>query len=385
MKFDEGHSPRDNKEYTGYVSRLKLKDSKSVEKSHIVGLAQAGWWEMYNKASKEDRVKFPKVMTALKVGDEVYLASSLKGGNYIYEGREGPREEKPNEKIGETHYGKFTTVLEENAPDVMNALDQCRQESIKTILKTTRALDKQGAGKDEWTVSRKKGVTSRGGGQWNSAVGGRRKGKPPGDTKPKTGNTLIQHKNDGACGEIMASLEYYLIDEQPSLTTLDVRPTVVAWSEDIEKTGKVKDNGNDGIKPPCDSTDPEKADKGCGEGWGCLAFTGTKGMKFEVIPKGTEPALLKEGDFDIVKAPTFPTPQKRTRNTQSNPEHRGPEQKGPEHKDPEQKGPEHKGPEQKGPEHKDPEQKGPEHQDPKQKPNKKPNKKPKKPKKTQIS
>jgi len=52
----------------------------------ISSLARYGWWQMNKLWVKDDvDVKLrPTVMTALLVGNEVYMSSSMKGGKFIY-------------------------------------------------------------------------------------------------------------------------------------------------------------------------------------------------------------------------------------------------------------------------------------------------------------
>lgn len=329
--------------FNGYATRLELK--ASVTDKHIAGLAEAAWWEMYNqfkedvKASPADRAlatRLPTVMTALKVGNEVFLASSLKGGGYIYD-RNGLKElDDKLKKEEETNKEGFTSVLRDTQglEELMEALVNCRKESIeRTKTKQINTPEKQS--------SKHKGQGPRRGGSASSNSDKNRGPSPqqsdPGANKSKkkdpsqgsrntaggsTGSSsqtspgLLKHRNEGACGEIMASLEYYRLNPTKSLKNLEKesKPTVVAWEEKAGKdktkvlTGKVNHGG---IKPPCGEKSLTDED-GCGEGWGCEAFTGKKGMNFHVVPTGTPSSYLKEDQIQVLSVPSFPVPKKST-------------------------------------------------------------------------
>ncbi|KAA8645135.1 hypothetical protein EYZ11_010978 [Aspergillus tanneri] len=396
--------------FNGYAAHLKLKSSSSVTEADIAGLAEAAWWEMFDlyiKNPPKDKAKqkgLPTVMTALKVGDEVFLASSLKGGGYIYD-RDGIAKlaASPDELRGKNE--EFTSVLKEKAPDVMNALISCREGSIATTQQEqTSAPEKRGltgkgprrggstssnndrktgtgqqqskngqgqrnsqGGSTSSNNDKKKGTgqqqSNNGQGQSNNGQGQSNNGQGQrnnqggstssnNDKKKGTGQQqsnngqgqsnnqggssttgsidqipqgFLKHKNEGACGEVMASLEYYLLNPTKSLKNLPEKPTVVAWEEKTEKdkknpkipSGNVFKEGG-GIKPPCDNTlfkpkDPDHGkslteEDGCGEGWGCKAFVGPKGLNFKVVNK--TPTYLKKDQIEVLKdVPTFPVPK----------------------------------------------------------------------------
>ncbi|KAI9043620.1 uncharacterized protein KD926_003390 [Aspergillus affinis] len=345
--------------FNGYASHLKLKSS-SVSEADIAGLAEAAWWEMFSQArtDKAKLNKLPTVMTALKVGDEVFLASSLKGGGYIYD-KSGLSKLVANPGEQRDKKEEFTSVLKDSAKDVMDALISCREGSIATTEpEQTSAPEKRGptgkgprkGGSTSSDKDKKTGTgPNNGQGQRNYQGGSTNPNKSQGQSSNGQGQSnnqggssttgsnnpisedLVKHKNEGACGEIMASLEYSLLNPTKPLKNLPEQPTVVAWAEVLEKvpknpndrkspkmiTGEVLKTG--GIKPPCDNTiwNPKDLSQhgksltdedGCGEGWGCAAFVGPKGLNFKVVDK--KPTYLKKDQIEVLKdVPKFPVPK----------------------------------------------------------------------------
>ncbi|KAE8378063.1 hypothetical protein BDV26DRAFT_292541 [Aspergillus bertholletiae] len=271
-------------DFTEYTSIVRFKKGTKLTEEQIVGLAEAAWEEMLSDHTQKGKKKFngnkiPRVMSALQVGDEVYLASSMKGGggdSYIYTEKETQKvdekkpkkadEKKPNGSgsknvkdkkkqpqtpapktpVPEDEFAEFTNVLKNNAKDVMQALKEVSIDS-----KDHKKQKEQPAGKPY---------------------------------------TLDQHRVSASCGEVMASLLYRLENKNKDLRKTKVdkqKPKIVAWSR-VNQDGKLMEKGS--IMNPCGSpsnTDAQNA-AACGENWGCKAFTGPAGMDFDVIKKSVK-------------------------------------------------------------------------------------------------
>ncbi|KAF5864130.1 hypothetical protein ETB97_008536 [Aspergillus alliaceus] len=299
QKF-EIKNPNDSKSKAKFLvfgSRITFtdtKEAKSITDGHIVGLAQAAFKEM-TSTKIPSKVKMPTVMSALQVGNEVFLASSMTGGwgTYIYTAFEGQRPVPPTgQNTGAEAYGEFTNVLTENAPDVRDALQAC---SIK-------AVDQHG--KRDWELTNTTEASITGQGLMNT--------KQSGESLLPRGpdENIIQHRFNANCGEIMASLAYRMTHNKKTdkLRHLTPKPKIVAW----EKT-KVGEN----IKPPCEHKDGNKEEDKCGEGWGCGAFTGKAGMDFEVIKPEVKPIDVNDAAFPKFKvhAVDFPKLKKSEKKT----------------------------------------------------------------------
>ena len=316
QKIDDLNKPAKAKKssFVEYSSILTFKDGSKITNDHVVGLAKAAWLEMYNMHLKENKDKvnkatLPTVMSAMKVGNDVYLASSMKGGGgrYIYVAREdadkgetdkgkttdkgkdadkgkktdkgkdtdkGKKTDKgkdADKDKAEDKYGEFTSVLKDNAEDVM--------EALKAV--STQSQGHKGG----------KGAANSNGG------------------------TVAQHRTQASCGEVMVSLEYRLDHKHDKLrkTTYEQnkvkhKPAVVAW-EGLQNGKLMKGGGK--IKPPCGKDVDVQDDDYCGENWGCAAFTGPPGMDFEVIA-AANPKDPSAEDFPAFthKNVNFPTPAK---------------------------------------------------------------------------
>ncbi|OGM48427.1 hypothetical protein ABOM_003395 [Aspergillus bombycis] len=292
-----------NKKFLLYRSVVTFKDGNKVEDKHIVGLAKAGWDrmnELYNAETNPNRANRPTVMTAMKVDNKVYLASSVTGGsgNYIYQGFEDNGYE-----------GEFTSVLNA-APDVKAALEAVSAESKEKDKKTTDKGKKTAAKVDKRTNGQQSAAgSSSGQGATNT------KKKQPATPK------IAQHTMNAGCGEVMASLEYQIDQKGAALRNKSPKPTIVAWEG--EKGGKPIKNKYNGqitdgmtgqMKPPCGN----KSKDGCGKGWGCKAFTGEKGMNFKVIEHVkdlTDQTIMLPGtegfpQIVAITHPSFPPPDK---------------------------------------------------------------------------
>ncbi|KAB8222336.1 hypothetical protein BDV33DRAFT_201590 [Aspergillus novoparasiticus] len=308
----------DKSQFIEYSSILTFTDGSKITNDHIVGLAKAAWEEMYVKhmAKYKNKATVPGVMSAMKVGNEVHLASSMKGGGsrYIYVAREenlkpdsgkktpgtdkkpgsdkknpadkknpGSDKKTPTDSPAENQ-GVFTSVLKENAKDVMEALIDVSKQSQGHKNGKTAAVEQAASG------------SANGQGSKNT-----KGGKPPSDP------TIIQHRTSASCGEVMVSLEYRLAHKQDTLRKKTPKPKIVAWVGD-------KETGNKGkILDPCGkSKNPKKQDDdACGENWGCAAFTGPAGMDFDVIPsaKPIDPSTKGFPKFTHRNV-DFPTPAK---------------------------------------------------------------------------
>lgn len=319
---DVNKPPKAKSEFIEYSSILTFKDGSKVTNDHIVGLAKAAWAEMYKLHMHDNQnvlntATLPGVMTAMKVGNEVHLASSMKGGNgrYIYVAREenlkpdsgkktpgtdkkpgsdkknpGDKKDPGSDKKTPTdppaeNYGEFTSVLKDNAKDVMEALIDVSKQS-------------QGH-KNGKTAAVEQAATSSANGQGSKNTKGK---NPPSDP------TIIQHRTNAGCGEVMVSLEYRLAHKQDILRKKTPKPAIVAWGG--LKGGKVMTNGGE-IRPPCGQSPKKQDDDACGENWGCAAFTGPAGMAFDVISsdKPIDPSTEGFPEFTH-KNVKFPTPAK---------------------------------------------------------------------------
>ncbi|KAF5856228.1 hypothetical protein ETB97_007681 [Aspergillus alliaceus] len=292
------HNPNDSKNKAKFLvfgSRITFTNPKeAIEAEHIVGLAQAAFKEM-TSTKIPITFKMPTVMSALQVGNEVFLASSMTGGwgTYIYTAFEGKRPVPPSsENTGAEAYGEFTNVLTENAADVRDALQAC---SIK-------AVDQHG--KRDWELTNTTEASITGQGLMNT--------KQSGESLLPRGpdENIIQHRFNANCGEIMASLAYRMTHNKKTdkLRHLMPNPKIVAW-EKTKKGGK--------IKPPCEHKDGNKEEDKCGEGWGCGAFTGEVGMNFTVIKPEVKPIDVNDVAFPKFKVDTidFPKLQKSKKKT----------------------------------------------------------------------
>ncbi|KAE8423635.1 hypothetical protein BDV36DRAFT_290308 [Aspergillus pseudocaelatus] len=293
-----------NTKFLVFGSRITFTDPKeTIEAEHIVGLAQAAFEEM-TSTKIPSRMKMPTVMSALQVGNEVFLASSMTGGwgTYIYTAFEGERPVPPSgQNTGAEAYGEFTNVLTENAPDVRDALQAC---SIK-------AVDQHG--KRHWELTNTTEASITGQGLMNTKQSGE-------SLLPRGPNeNIIQHRFNANCGEIMASLAYRMTHNKKTdkLRHLTPKPKIVAW----EKT-----KGEGKIKPPCEHKDGNKEEDKCGEGWGCGAFTGKVGMDFEVIKPEVEPLDVNDAAFPKfqVHAVRFPKLKKSKKKTPEPSDHQKP-------------------------------------------------------------
>ncbi|OGM41707.1 hypothetical protein ABOM_009906 [Aspergillus bombycis] len=327
--IDDLNKPAKGKKnpFVEYSSILSFKDGSKITNDHVVGLAKAAWMEMYNmhleaNKKKVNKATLPTVMSAMKVGNEVYLASSMKGGGgrYIYvareetddgkttdkgkdtdkgkktdkgkdadkgkktdkgkdadkgkktdKGKDSDKGKKTDKDKAEDKYGEFTSVLKDNAEDVMQAL------------------------KDVSTQSQ-----------------GHKNGQGAANSN---GGTVTQHRTQAGCGEVMVSLEYRLEHKHDKLRKTQYeqdkkkhKPTIVAW-EGLQN-GKLI-NGGGKIKAPCGKVPETQDDDACGENWGCAAFTGPPGMDFEVI-SAASPKDPSAEDFPTFthKNVVFPTPAK---------------------------------------------------------------------------
>ncbi|KAE8391580.1 hypothetical protein BDV23DRAFT_182394 [Aspergillus alliaceus] len=264
-------------DFIQYKSIVKFKKGTKLSDEQIVGLAEAAWDEMLSDHTKKGKKPFngnqmPRVMSALQVGDEVYLASSMKGGggdSYIYTEKETKKvdEKKPNgsgsknvkdkkkqpqtpapkSPAPEDEFAEFTNVLKSHAKDVMQALKEV-------------SIDSQDHKKQ--------------------------KEQPAGDEY-----TLDQHRTSASCGEVMASLLYRLENTSKDLRKTKVdkqKPKIVAWTR-VDQSGKLMKKGN--IMNPCGnkSNTDKQNEAACGENWGCKAFTGPAGMDFDIIEKSVKP------------------------------------------------------------------------------------------------
>ncbi|KAB8257602.1 hypothetical protein BDV32DRAFT_152190 [Aspergillus pseudonomiae] len=333
---NHGESER-TKTFRVYRSVVTFKDGNQVQDKHIVGLAKAGWDKMnalFEKELEEEDAKDkenhkkdknskkkknlnkgdrPHVMTAMKVGNKVYLASSIKGGkgNYIYQTFEGD----------DQYNGEFTTVLDNaRAGDVKEALMAVSAESQDTVKKTTDKDKQTDPKKDKHTAPQvgkmTSGEPSAAGSSSGQGVTNRR--------RPAKNPTIYQHTNNAGCGEVMASIEYHMTAESDhKLKGKSPKPKIVAWEGEDKKgepyknefNGQITDEMTGQMKEPCGK---EHENDGCGEGWGCKAFTGQKGMNFDVIKsvkKLTDKHIMlpRANDFpEIVDIayPKFPAPEK---------------------------------------------------------------------------
>ncbi|KAB8278145.1 hypothetical protein BDV30DRAFT_234093 [Aspergillus minisclerotigenes] len=311
QKIDDVNKPPKAKksEFIEYSSILTFKDGSKVTNDHIVGLAKAAWAEMYKLHMDENKnvlntATLPGVMTAMKVGNEVHLASSMKGGGsrYIYVAREenlkpdsgkktpgdkknpGSDKKTPTDPPAES-YGEFTSVLKDNAKDVMEALIDVSKQS-------------QGH-KNGKAAAVEQAATSSANGQGSKNTKGK---KPPSDP------TIIQHRTNAGCGEVMVSLEYRLAHKQDILRKKTPKPTIVAWGG--LNDGKVMANGGE-IRRPCGQSPKKQDDDACGENWGCAAFTGPAGMAFDVISSAKPIDPSTEGFPEFThKNVNFPKPAK---------------------------------------------------------------------------
>ncbi|THC87296.1 hypothetical protein EYZ11_013257 [Aspergillus tanneri] len=216
---------------TVFGSVVKFDDNVDITKPQLVGMAQAAYQEMIS-LWKSELAERPPVMTALKVGNEVILSSSMKGGaTYIYQSQELINDDKKgkDDKV-EKGFGAFTNVLKQNAPDVMEALDKCREESRR--LEGIKNKDQSGNGESGSSSN-----PNTGQGAWSTVGGQKGKGKDQNGSKkgtPKVKNnkdTTYQHRRDGVCGEVLASLRYRMEHSGPNnrLDKKDPQPVVVAW------------------------------------------------------------------------------------------------------------------------------------------------------------
>ncbi|KAE8135968.1 hypothetical protein BDV38DRAFT_284443 [Aspergillus pseudotamarii] len=262
-----------------YGTRVTFTDpQEEITDAHIVALAQAAFKSMAGMKPPKKIRQQPTVMSALKVDNEVFLASSMKGGlgAYIYTAFEGERPVPPTgQNTGAEAYGEFTNVLIENAPDVRDALQDC---SIK-------AVDQYG--KRDWEFTNTTAASITGQGLMNT--------KQSGESLLPRGpdENIIQHRFNANCGEIMVSLAYRMAHkkETDKLRHLKPKPKIVAWEK-----GEAEGN----IKPACEHSQGNNEEEKCGEGWGCAAFTGETGMGFDVIRE------VKKEDMISLSDPTFP-------------------------------------------------------------------------------
>ncbi|KAI9035711.1 uncharacterized protein KD926_002962 [Aspergillus affinis] len=292
--------------WTAFGSYLTFDKNAKIEKEHLAGLAKAAYEEMYNiEPNKRD---LPNVMTAIKVDNEVFLSSNMKGGGgvYIYNMQEQPLANKPNkdEDVVENGYGAFTDVLQQNAPDVKDALDALRKKS--------RELDHKNPQSNSQQPSR----TSNNGGKANQNDGKSSSRTDPGKTSQELKSnrqTTFQHKNDANCGEVMASLRYRMVHKTETLKNKKPQPTIVAWSVQ---------NGVGKIRAPCEQGHTLDDDDACGLSWGCGAFTGPQGMNFNVVPAKTKAIDVADKAFPQFKSAQAdlpsPTIKKTTRPPQNN-------------------------------------------------------------------
>ncbi|KAE8374902.1 hypothetical protein BDV26DRAFT_295506, partial [Aspergillus bertholletiae] len=162
--------------WSSVIKLNKEKDAKEViTDSQMIALVHHASDEMHADANfkKTPANLQPSVMTALLVGDEVYLASSMKGDySFIYEYNAKP-------KKGKT---PGTGGIRDHVP-----------EEIKTALKGAASSEKE--------------------------------------KEPPRGND--QHKNDASCGEVMASYTYLLKNHGAKLKGQNAR--TIAWIHDKTK------------------------------------------------------------------------------------------------------------------------------------------------------
>lgn len=142
---------------------------EAISNEQIVAVAHKAGEEMRETWNREIKPhRRPSVMTALQVGEQIYLASSMKGEySFIYE-------YKIKDKNGKTGNGQFRNSV---PSEIKDALEEARCEA--------------------------------------------------GDESPA--RTNVQHKNDASCGELMASYTYLLKNGNIGLRNKQPKPRTIAW------------------------------------------------------------------------------------------------------------------------------------------------------------
>lgn len=188
--------------YQQYLWSSIVTLDKEPEDPELVAIAHKASEEMRDTLHSAPKNKQPSVMTALQVGKVVYLASSATGDySLIYNERQNSKNNYPGN--GE---------LRSSVPDEM-------KEALRDAQK--------GNNQD-------------------------------------TSRQNIQHANDGACGEVMASYTYLLSNQMKGLKgKKNPRPKSIAWNHPAGKT-----EGE--IYNPC-GTDSNTQ-------WGCDAFCSKMGF-----------------------------------------------------------------------------------------------------------
>lgn len=156
--------------WSSIVTMGKENDAKdAISDEQIVAVAHKASEEMretWTKGIKPGRR--PSVMTALRVGEEIYLASSIKGDySFIYE----------NNKQGKNEHNGNGEIRNSVPNEIKDALEEARCQA--------------------------------------------------GDETPA--RTNVQHKNDASCGELMASYTYLLKNSNKGLRHKQPKPQVIAW------------------------------------------------------------------------------------------------------------------------------------------------------------
>ena len=140
-----------------------ISDEQIVAVAHKASEEMRGTW---TKDIKEDRR--PSVMTALRVGEQIYLASSIKGDySFIYEYNK-------NGKNGKNGNGEIRNSV---PSEIKDALEEAKCEA--------------------------------------------------GGENPA--RTNVQHKHDASCGELMASYTYLLKNSNRELRHKQPKPQIIAW------------------------------------------------------------------------------------------------------------------------------------------------------------
>ncbi|KAI9034760.1 uncharacterized protein KD926_005697 [Aspergillus affinis] len=279
-----------SKDWTVFGSYLTFDKDAKIEPGHLVGIVKKAYDQMVSTANTvESKKNLPNVMTAIQVGNEIFLSSNMKGGggHYIYNMQEQPLPNKGQaEDVVEDGYGAFAEVLQNNAPDVKAALDDLRRKS--------RELDHKNPQPNSQNPSGTKG--SHGKGSHTNSQHSSRKGFSKTDPNEASQElkhnrqTTFQHKNDANCGEVMASIRYRNVHkgQTEQLRKKNPKPVVVAWSVMPGKPGTIRE--------PCEKGRTLDGEGACGLSWGCGAFVGPQGMDFDVVDRKTK-AIEVDANF----------------------------------------------------------------------------------------